>query len=283
MSPCLFFDQLPDKNLICAHRGVRTMAPENTMLALAMARKCGAHCLETDVQLAKDGELIIFHDDTLERTTDISGHTKWRKYRPWPVNQFDLQELRKLNAGSWFLKTDPFDTVASGAVCKNTLTEIRQQKIPPLRELLTWAAAHRFPVNLEIKELSTRPEDTKLVEKVLNMLQETGTMELSLLSSFHHDYLLQAKALCADVSLAVLADTEHPEDLINYLKHFSAAAYHPQESLCQPELITRLRQAGIMVNCWTVNNMERAQELHRAGAGVITDWPQLLAKDSKTP
>lgn len=85
-----FFDHVPGSGLVCAHRGARSIAPENTLLALDKARDCGAHCWESDVRLSGDGHLLIFHDDLLERTTDIAirpqweavGPGTWRSWRP---------------------------------------------------------------------------------------------------------------------------------------------------------------------------------------------------------
>ncbi|WP_457573742.1 glycerophosphodiester phosphodiesterase [Desulfolithobacter sp.] len=272
----MFFDHLPETGFVCGHRGARSIAPENTLFALEKARDCGAHAWETDVRVSREGELIIFHDDTLERTTDVAAHTHFRDYRPWHPEQFSAAELRQLDAGSWFLETDPFGTVASGEVEEKEKDRIRGQKIPLLGEILSFTARHRFPVNLELKDLGTPAGDTRVVDHVLAMLEDTGTMELVLLSSFRHEYLRRARSLSPTLALGVLVDKEHPPDLFHYLKSLSAAAYHPSVQLLDLELVHELHQAGVRVNCWTVNDMTRAGELLQAGVGVITDWPQRL-------
>jgi glycerophosphoryl diester phosphodiesterase len=132
-------------------------------------------------------------------------------------------------------------------------------------------------VNLEIKDLDTPPGDVAVVDRVMEMLRETGTMDLVLLSSFRHEYLHRAKALNKGIGIAVLAEEEHPADLIQYLRSFSALAYHPDEASCDDELIVQLQHSGFRVNSWTVNDMKRAKEMLRLGAGVITDWPQHLS------
>jgi glycerophosphoryl diester phosphodiesterase len=279
----MFFDLVPDKGLIGAHRGVRSLAPENTALALEMTKKHGAHFLETDIQISKDGELVVFHDGTLERTTDIAERADWMDYQPWPVDQFKAKELRKLDAGSWFLQTDPFGTVASGEVPASVYDKIKKQKIPLLRELLEWSKARKFPINLEIKPLNAKPVDVSIVDKIMKMLQATDTLDLVLLSSFRHEYLLRARILNAQIPLAVLAEKQHPADLLHNLKRYSTVAYHPDEAICDLELIAWLRQEEIRVNCWTVNNLNRGKELLRAGAGIITDWPQRFTTTNNTP
>lgn len=272
----MFFDHLPEKGLICGHRGARSIAPENTLLALIKAQQCGAHCWETDVRLSSDGELLIFHDDTLQRTTDIATHEVFQNRTDLHVDQFTLHELHQLDAGSWFLSADPFGTVASGEVEGSEKEVIQGQHIPTLREILDFSKTHSFPVNLEIKDLKTPPGDFLIVDKVMEMLRETETMDLVLLSSFRHEYLHRARNLSQDIGIAVLAEEQHPPDLIEYLGSFSAVAYHPDVAICDAGLILQLQNGGFRVNSWTVNDMERAQEMLHLGAGVITDWPQRL-------
>lgn len=270
----MFFDHLVSQGLIFAHRGCRSIAPENTLLAMTKAKECGAHCWETDVRMSKDGELLIFHDATLERTTDIATHKLFRNRADYQIDQFTVSDLRELDAGSWFLADDPFGTVASGEVGGREREAMQGQQIPLLREILDFSNTHSFPVNLEIKVLDTPVGDVAIVDRVMEMLRETETMDLVLLSSLRHEYLYRARTLSQRIAIAVLAEDRHPPDLIRYLRSFSAVAYHPDEAICDAELIGQLQQAGFRVNTWTINDMERAQEMLRLGAGVITDWPQ---------
>lgn len=272
----MFFGHVPHKNLFCAHRGARSIAPENTLLAMKKARECGAPCWETDVRISKDKELIVFHDDTLERTTDIATNKAFENRTNWHVDQFSLDELRKLDAGSWFLTDDPFGTVASVEVQANENKDIQGLQIPLFSEILDFTKRYSFPVNVEIKDLKTPAGDVLIVDKIIDMLRDTETMDFVLLSSFRHEYLRRAKELSPELAIAVLARKQHPSNLIQYLKSFPANAYHPDIDICDDELIVKLLNAGFRVNNWTVNDVERAQAIHRLGAGVITDWPQRL-------
>ena len=274
----MFFDHLVSQGLIFAHRGCRSIAPENTLLAMTKAKECGAHCWETDVRMSKDGELLIFHDATLERTTDIATHKLFRNRADYQIDQFTVSDLRELDAGSWFLADDPFGTVASGEVGGREREAMQGQQIPLLREILDFSNTHSFPVNLEIKVLDTPVGDVAIVDRVMEMLRETETMDLVLLSSLRHEYLYRARTLSQRIAIAVLAEDRHPPDLIRYLRSFSAVAYHPDEAICDAELIGQLQQAGFRVNTWTINDMERAQEMLCLGAGVITDTgPNILS------
>ncbi|HID03333.1 MAG TPA: glycerophosphodiester phosphodiesterase [Desulfobacterales bacterium] len=272
----MIFDHLPQESLVCAHRGARSIAPENTLLAMKKAMECGAHFWETDVRISKDGELVIFHDDTLGRTTDIATHKDFQRRKDWQVDQFTVRELRQLDAGTWFLTDDPFGTVASGEAGDKKDEAIKCQQIPLLREVLDFTKTHSFPVNLEIKDLKTPPGDTRIVDAIIDMIRETETMDRVLLSSFRHEYLHRAKVISPDITIAVLARKRHPSDLIQYLKSFPANAYHPDKAMYDDKFIVQLKQAGFRVNIWTVNDMEQAQEIFHLGAGVITDWPQRL-------
>jgi glycerophosphoryl diester phosphodiesterase len=272
----MFFDNLPEGSFVCAHRGARSIAPENTLLSMRRARECEAHCWETDVRLSRDGELIIFHDPTLESTTDIAIHKAYKDRRPWATDQFTAAELRGLDAGSWFLRDDPFGTIASGEVSPQEQEAIRGQKIPLLHEVLEFTGKHHFPVNLEIKDLETPQGDVLIVDKIMDMLEQTGTMDLVLLSSFRYEYLYRARELHPAISLAVLAGEQHPADLLRKLSEFSATAYHPKETLCDPDLIRELQRANFRINPWTVNNIAQAKKMLQDRMGVITDWPQRL-------
>ena len=272
----MYFDNLPRAGFICAHRGARSIAPENTLLAMAKARECGAHCWETDIRLSRDGDLIIFHDKTLDRTTDIAEHREFSNRSPWPSSRFSTAELRSLDAGSWFAAADPFGTVASGEVSPQEAADMYGQKIPLLSEVLEYTIKYRFPVNLEIKDIGTAADDLDIVDRIIEMLEQAAATDLVLLSSFQAAYLHRARQLHPTVALALLAEDEHPADLINTLSTLSAAAYHPDVVLHDPDLFRELQQIGIRVTPWTVNDTAQAQEMLQAGMGIVTDWPQHL-------
>lgn len=274
----MYFDNLPKGGFVCAHRGACSIAPENTLLAMRKARECGAHSWETDVRMSKDDELIIFHYPTLESTTDISTRKTFKDRTPWSVNQFTAAELRELDAGSWFITDDPFGTIASGEVSLQDQKRIRGQKIPMLHEVLDFTSRHRFPVNLEIKDLETPPGDVIIVDKIMDMIQQTETADLVLLSSFRYEYLYRARELDRTISMAMLAKEQHPPDLLRKLGDFSATAYYPDAALCDPSLIRELQRANYRITPWTVNDITRANKMLQAGMGVITDWPQRLTQ-----
>lgn len=274
-----FFTRFPATGYICAHRGARSIAPENTLLALEQARLCGADLWETDVQMTADGELVLFHDDSLERTTDVATQSAFTARRPWPLADFSLPELQQLDAGSWFLQTDPFGTVAAGEIGAAAVSAIKRQQIPTLSAALDYCRRHDFAVNLEIKDQSGTAADGKIVAKVLDLLQATTSESLVLISSFNHHYLRQAKQLNPALATAALVEKVHPENLLDYLHELQVAAYHPEQSICDAALVRQLVAAGLRVNLWTVNDLQQARRLSAAGATFLcTDWPQRLVE-----
>lgn len=274
----MFYNRLGDKGLVCAHRGARSLAPENTLLAAKKAFDYKADFWETDVQLSIDGEAVIFHDRTLARTTDADQRKEYAGRRPWNLSEFTARELRSLDAGSWFMHDDPFGTIESGEIHANDYESIKSQRIPLLREALLLSKAHNMPVNLEIKDQTGTPGHETIVAKVLEMLRITKMEDLVLVSSFNHDCLTRLKKLNPTISTAALVEKKHPDNLIDYLKNLGVSAYNPDHSITKPELVQELRQAGFHVNLWTVNDMDRAMMFFNAGASaIITDWPQKLA------
>lgn len=272
-----FFAHLPATGYVCAHRGARSIAPENTLLALELARDCGAALWETDVQMTADEQLVLFHDRTLGRTTDSARCAAFAGRRNAPLSDFRLDELHQLDAGSWFLDADPFGTVASGEVDRNHAVRVAGQKIPTLRAALEDCRAHNFPVNLELKGQLPPPRARRRIEVLLTELVRAQCEDLVLLSSFVHDDLRLVRQLHPTLATAALVERQHPGDLLDYLAQLQVAAYHPAQEITDAALIARLRDAGFRVNTWTVNEPQRMAYFRDAGATFIcTDWPQRM-------
>lgn len=273
----MFFDLLPETGTVCAHRGARSLAPENTLAAAEKALSAGADCWELDVQFTADGHLVVFHDDELARTTDVSSRPEFAARAPWPVHAFTLAELRSLDAGSWFLARDPHGTIASGGIPPADLPSFRNLAIPTLSEALTFTTTHRFPMNLEIKDQLQAPGDLAIVPAVLSAIATSDATDLILLSSFNHAYMAEARRLAPVIPTAALTEERHPGDLIPYLRDLGVAAYHPDADITTPDLVRDLVAAGLRVNLYTVNAPDLALEFWKAGAtAIITDFPQRM-------
>ncbi len=166
--------------LIVAHRGASAHAPENTLEAAKLGWEAGADAWELDVQLTRDGVAIVVHDETLTRTTDVAARFRGdaRCTRGFRVLDFDWCEIRTLDAGCWFLEAAPRPR-EEGDFDRPNLS-----RIPTLAQALRLTADLDWLVNVEIKSFPESPPG--LVEAVLNAIEQTGTADRVLLSSFDH-------------------------------------------------------------------------------------------------
>jgi glycerophosphoryl diester phosphodiesterase len=232
---------------IIGHRGVPHLAPENTMASFEAAVTCGADGLETDVQMTKDGELVLIHDETLERTTDghglVAAHT--------------LEALRSLDAGGWF-----------GPAFKGA-------KIPTLQEFLAFAAGRDLLINIEIKSgVILYPG---IEQKLIEMLHEYRLGANVIISSFNHYSLVTCKEIDSAVKTGILytAGLYRPWD---YAKTVGADALHPLFYSVRPETIGGMRQSGLLINPYTVDKPNDMKNMLALGvSGIITNFCDVLS------
>ncbi len=167
--------------------------------------------------------------------------------------------------------------MASGDVRESDYPLVRQQRIALLSETLFFFSANQFPFNLEIKDQTNAPGDLSLVGDVLDTLESTGTWELALLSSFNPAYMAEVHYLEPNLPTALLVEDKHPDNLLERLHSLGVCAYHPDCAITDPEMVRTLKDAGFVVNLWTVNDTQVAAPLVAAGAdALITDWPQRM-------
>ncbi|MBN2397118.1 MAG: glycerophosphodiester phosphodiesterase [Deltaproteobacteria bacterium] len=258
---------------IIAHRGARSLAPENTLAAARAARVVGADLWETDITVTSDGELILMHDDTLERTTDV--RERFPDREPWPCSAFTLEEIRLLDAGSWFAKDDPFGRIAAGEVGEKELSAYRGEKLPTLDEALRFTRDTSFPVNLELKRLPPPLKGFPVVERVLAMIDALAVDHgLVIISSFHHALLREVQDRSPSIVVqALVGDSEaEPPDWGGDLEF---ETYNVLDVLIDEERVRLATQRGISLNIFTVNEAGEMLRFSRAGAaGLFTDFPQ---------
>jgi len=240
--------------LVWAHRGASRQAPENTLAAFALAERLGADGIELDVQLCATSEAIVFHDESLGRTTGFAGLVS---ETPW-------ETIRALDAGA------RFDARFAG------------ERVPLLEDAL---AATKLLVNVELK--CDRADDRGLTATVLRAVRRTASASRVLLSSFNPFCLLRARAQEPSLPRALLFERDASFLLRRGLSApaLAAVARHPEDGLATDRAVARWRKRGYAVSPWTVDDPVRAVALHRAGAtGIITNVPDrlLLAFASRT-
>ncbi len=267
---------ISSKPLNIAHRGARSLAPENTLAAARIGLESGADMWELDVAVTSDGELVVLHDDTLERTSNAVQIYPDR--RPWLVHTFTLEELRRLDFGSWFNRADPFKQIVAGVVTSEMQQSYVGEPIPTLHEALVLTRDNDWQVNIEIKDATGTLGDQKVVEEVVALVKELGMVDRVLISSFNHNYLKRVKAANPDLPTAALVE-EPAADPVQLVQALGAMGYNPGGEHFLPEEIPAIRQAGVEVYVWTVNNAQDMRTLIKMGAsGIITDFPQLLSE-----
>ncbi len=265
-----------DRPVNIAHRGARSLAPENTLLAAQKGYELGADMWELDVAASYDGVLVVIHDDTAERTSNAKA--VFPRMMPWNVHLFSMEELRQLDFGSWFVAEDPFQQIAEGAVSAEEQAAMQNTPIPTLREALEFTKDHQWRVNVELKDLSGKPGDKDVVEKTVALIEELDMVDAVIISSFNHHYIKRVKAANPQIATAALTNKK-VEDPISLLQESGAQAYNPSiKSIGDLSVIGTMRDAGYDVYVWTVNDEETMRKLIEAGvSGIFTDFPQRLA------
>ena len=235
---------------IFAHRGFSGYYPENTMLAFQkVAEETVADGIALDIQLTKDGEIVIMHDEMLDRTTNGSG---WLK-------DHTLEELKMLSVGV------------------NVKGFFPRQTIPTLREYFTWLKTTKLITNIELK--TSYFEYEGIEEKLIAMVKEFGLEDQIWYSSFNHYTVARIKKLMPEAKCGLLTDT-WLMNIGEYAASQGAASVNARTYFCAKEGVAAdLHAHNIALQAWTPNDAEMMQELVDAGVDVlITNYPDIAAK-----
>lgn len=237
---------------IFAHRGASAYAPENTMAAFELAAIQGAQAVEFDVKLTTDKQVVIHHDQTLERTTNGTGHITKRSYA----------ELKELDAGSW--KSEKY----------------RGEKIPLLSDVLE-AVGKKVLINIELTNYAT-PMDG-LVSFTAAIVKKHNLQKRIMFSSFYFTNLVTARRLLPDVPIGLLILDGRQgwhQRMVSRLIRFDAD--HPYLTDVNENMVTRLHKQNRRVNVWTVNDPKDMRDLRSMGVdGIFTDDPILALENFK--
>jgi glycerophosphoryl diester phosphodiesterase len=237
-----------------AHRGASGYYPENTLIAFQRAVELGADMIELDVHLTKDGEVVVIHDETLDRTTNGKGN----------VRDYTLPELKKLDAGAWYK------------------SEFAGERIPTLEEVLQ-SLKGKVQFNIEIKNGPVYYQGIE--EKILAILLKQDLRDQVVISSFDHRCLKKIKKMNPDlatgslVKLGVLyvARLLKPEKIAQSV---GATGLHLHKSYVTPDLVHRAKQHGLRVLVWTVNEPAQMSHFIKMGVdGIVTNFPDKLKNE----
>ncbi len=224
---------------IIAHRGASALAPENTLAAFKKASEIGATWVEFDVMLAADGEVVVIHDETLNRTTNGSGL----------VADFPYTYLATLDAGSWF---DP--------VFKN-------EKIPTLRDVLLLLQQYQLNANIEIKP--ALGHEIKTVKKIHEVIEACWRApEAPLVSSFSLAVQHEIKKYFSTISRAFLMD-EWNAEWKKILDELDCKLIGVNQAILDAERIQEIKAAGNVLLSYTVDDPAHARKLFSLGVDAI--------------
>ncbi|WP_246609642.1 glycerophosphodiester phosphodiesterase [Nonomuraea rhizosphaerae] len=239
-----------------AHRGASAYAPENTIAAFRLADKQRADMFELDVQETKDHKLVLMHDPTLNRTTNVEQVFPTRS--PWRIKDFTYAEIRRLDAGSWFA------------------AKYRGQRVPTLRGALRAMDSSGMGLLLEIK----KPELYRGIEgRVADELNRNPSWLIPgrvVVQSFNWGSMRKFHHKMSHVPIGLIGTPRIAQ--LPKLSSFADQVTPPHRGLV-PRYIRRVHSLGMTVLAWTVNDAASMRRLISAGVdGIITNKPDVLAR-----
>ncbi len=245
-----------------AHRGASGYAPEHTITSYKMGEKMHGDYIEVDLQMTKDGELIAMHDETLDRTTNGTGQVK----------DFTLEEIKQLDAGSWFNEKYPEQAKA----------EYEGLQVPTLEEVFeTFGKNANYYIETKSPEVYPGME-----QKLVDVVNEYGINKDKLLvQSFSSESLLKMNEIDHSVKLVQLLDYTSPAELtdkeVQSIKQY-AMGIGPNSDMIDQEYVQKAVQNGLEIHPYTVNEKEEMQKLIDWGVtGIFTNFPDLLHEVKK--
>jgi len=239
--------------LIQAHRGASYFRPENTLEAFAAAIEQGADGIELDVHLSKDGEIVVAHDEKLERVSDGTGH----------INDYTLKELKLFNFGKLF-------------------PDISSCKIPTMSEVFSLVKPSALTLNIELK--TTEYQYPDLCEKLIALAREYSMKDRIIYSSFNHYSLQEIKKIEPNARIGLLYQMGMVDPWV-YADYLGAYAIHPHYYIISalPETVDRCHENGVKVNVWTVDKDDAIEQMLKSGVdGIITNRPDIAITVRKT-
>lgn len=238
--------------VLIAHRGDKTRCPENTMASFEAAIRAGAWMIELDIALSRDRQLVVIHDDTVDRTTNGTG----------TVCDLTLADLKSLDAGSWFD------------------SRFNRERIPTLEEVLKMVDRQAL-VNIEIKKSAfedAAPEDA-IEKQLMRLIADLDLANHVLISSFETRLLERIAASAPGLALGAISLEPADEAAVKNLEKLGCYSWHGWCETMTGDQIELMHSAGFKVFSFTVNEPDVFERLVKAGVdGVFTDDCSLFQK-----
>ncbi|RZU98211.1 glycerophosphodiester phosphodiesterase [Spiribacter vilamensis] len=267
---------------VVAHRGASGHAPEHTLPAFQMAYDMGADYLELDIQMTADGELVVLHDETLNRTTDAEG----------PLQDYTLAELQELDAGSWFNTTNP----------SRAQSRFAGTQVPTLDQVIDrFGTQTRYYI-----ETKSAERDPTLEAELMEALEGRGLIEAGAVTiqSFSQESLRKVQAINPNVPLVQLVwyypENEDSEELTEWtgvtpgpeaitdadfqeVRDYAVAIgtnmTYQGEPVIDEAFVTQAQDNDLLVHVYTVNGIPMMEQLLGWGVdGMFTNFPDRLIR-----
>lgn len=233
--------------LAIAHRGASGITPENTRLAFVKALDLGADMIEFDVQLTRDETAIVFHDETLDRTTNGEGR----------VADTDFSTISRLDAGSWFAAS------------------FHDVEVPTLEETLSLMGP-KTSFNIELKP-DTRVE--QLVRRVTTAVARFELFGRVLFSSFDVASMRALRKLVPDARIGILCEKGGLEAALVLADELGAESIHPSTGMMDTAVVGAARERRLAVYPWVANEPGEIALLRAMGVdGIFSDHPDRVAR-----
>lgn len=235
----LFFINCGEKSntlLTIGHRGAMGHETENTLASIQKALDLNVDMIEIDVFKITSGEIVVFHDEKIDRLTNGSGN----------IESLDLEALKNLTVEG-------------------------NHKIPLLSEVLD-VINHKVPLNIELKGPGT---SEGVIHIINNYIENEGwTLDDFLISSFNWEELKNMRRINMDIEIAVLTE-ENPLEAINIANDLNAIAINPNYLSLTKKNVSEIKSRGFKIFTWTVNDKEQISNMRELGVdGVFTNYPE---------
>lgn len=227
--------------LVTAHRGASGLAPENTIAAIQEAIKYRANYAEIDVHLTADGEVVLMHDDSVNRTTNGEGN----------IWELTMEELEGLDAGSWFS------------------AEFAGEPVPTLRDVIRLASG-KIKLNIEIKVSEEEPD---IASAVVGIIRTENFTRFCMVTSFDRETVEEVRRIAPEIVTGLIFGRDYPADVMEGEWEVLSC----NQEIVNQNFVNRAKEEGKIIHVWTVNDeMTMMRLIDLKVDGIITNYPGLL-------
>jgi len=237
--------------VVLAHRGASAYAPENTLASFYKAIELGAQGIETDLQKTKDGVIVLFHDNVLDKKSDKKG----------AVADYTWAELREADVGSWFSP------------------RYKGERLITFEQFLTFFGRRDLLFDIELKSLFIEGE----IREIISLIDEYGARKKTTITSFVFGNLKTTRDVDRNIRIGYVLNRKIDNDVIRQIKSIDGRQVCPRAELITPDRVKLAHRHGLEVSAWGIQNLEIMNNMLTLGVdGIIIDFPDKLIEALKT-